>query len=811
MARSYPAVVAAFLVCGGIYLARTWGCDWRLWGSLAAACLCFASAALLRHGSSSGRARIPSTSFSLLLFFASAAHAAAALQLKEHLHIEHFLDTSEPLYLVCEIADEPRVRGGKTVTLVHVRSISAGGETLRTAGDAVLTIVLDKRANECPKELGYGFIIAFEGTLNAPTSSRNPGEFSYREYLELNGISATVHLFGYSHVNIVAEGMPGWFFSHLIFPTKHFVVDVIRSAMTGDGANFLVGLLLGDRTDMSADIKSAFVNTGTIHVLAVSGSHVVLVVAIIYTLFGLVRLPERMKIAATILAILYYMELTGAAASVVRASLMAIIVLLARLFQQKANVFNSLGVSAVLLLTVDPLQMFDAGFQLSYAAVFSMAYFYPKLALLIKKIPESLEEVKAIDYVLKLFAVSLSAQIGTIPFTAYFFGKVSLVSLVANLVVVPLVEIIVTIGFVAVLAATCSAWVSACFTEVNNILAWFALRFVLLAAAVPHATIPTAVFGLRETFFYTAVVAALFNVWNGKTLRHIFLISLAVVDLLVVEDAFIRDPTAAGQLRVTYLDVGQGDACLIEFPAGERMLIDAGPKTLTYDAGEKVVAPFLRRRGISSIDEIVVSHPHSDHLGGVPYLLRNFRVKRLIDAGQRAQSSLYYDFERLSSDVRTTVAAGTILDCAPHVRVYLMHPLPSFLDFDSTDGYQHLNNSSVVLKMQYGMTSFLFPGDAEVPVEEHLVSVYGKFLRSDVLKAGHHGSITSSSEEFLASVGPAEIVVSVGKFNKFHHPSRKVLERFQSLHAHTHRTDNEGAVVFESDGRTIRHVNWRED
>lgn len=811
MWKSSPAIAAALLLCGGTYLARATNAPWSIWGTAAAVFFSFSLLTLIQSRSRGGREIISSLSFSITLFCSSAAYSAAGIQLTQHSHINHHLDTPDPLRLVCEIADEPRVKDGKTITVVHVRSIRASGDSLCAEGDALLTIVLDNRVGEKSREFSYGSLIAFDGTLSAPISSRNPGEFSYRDYLELNNIFATVHVFGYSRVEVISEGTPNWFFAHIIFPSKHFVLRVIFSAMTGDAANFLIGLLLGDRTDMSADIKSAFVNTGTIHVLAVSGSHVVLVVAIIYTLFGLIRLPERCKIPATILGILYYMELTGATPSVVRASLMAIVVLLAKLFQHQTNVYNSLGVSAVLLLVYDPLQMFDAGFQLSYAAVFSMVYFYPKLALLIKKIPESLEEVKAIDYVLKLFAISLSAQIGTIPFTASFFGRVSLVSLLANLVVVPLVEIIVTVGFVAVLVGTCSVWLSTCFSEVNNLLAWFTLKFVLLANAVPHATVSTATFGLKETFFYSAAVAALFNVTDSAVLKRVLFISFAAFDLLIVIPLPTPDNAASQILRVEFLDVGQGDAALIEFPTGEKFLIDAGPKSLTYDAGEKVVAPYLRRRRISALDAIVVSHPHSDHLGGVPYLLRNIKVTQVVDAGQRAQSSLYCDYEFVSSGRRRAVYAGVRLASISNVRLYTMHPSNSFLDVDSTDGYAHLNNTSVVFKLQYGSTSFLFAGDAEIPAEEQLDAVYASFLESDVLKAGHHGSITSSSEEFLANVNPKEVVISVGKFNKFHHPSAKVIERFRDTGAHIHHTDEEGAIIFESDGHSIKHVNWRKD
>ncbi len=811
MWKDKPAVAAALLISCGTYAAHCVAVQWYLWGSVAAVCFCFSAAALFRSRRANGRDILLSISFSLLLFFSAASYCAAIAQLTPPSHIKHFLDTPKPLRLVCEIADEPRVKEGKTTSLVHVHSIAAGRDSLPTEGDALLTIVQDMRTNEKVQKFRYGSFIAFEGILSTPMSSRNPGEFSYREYLELNNIFATVHVFGYSRVQIISEGSPNPFFEYIIFPSKHFVLRVINEAMAGDEANFMLGLLLGDRTDLSADIKNAFVNTGTIHVLIVAGMRVALVAVIMYTLFGLLRLPEREKSIAAIFGILFYMELTGAAPPVVRASLMAITVLLAKLFQERTNVYNSLGVSAVIILTYDPMQLFDAGFQLSYSAVFAIAYFYPKLTALIKKIPESLEEVKAIDYVLKLLAVSLAAQLGAIPFTAMFFGKVSLISLAANLVVVPLVEIIVIIGFVSVIAGIFSMWVSTCFNEVNNLLSWFTLKFVMLANAVPYASIPAATFGLKEAFFYSVFVVALFNLTNGIVLKRIFLIVFTGINIIVLFSLFPSHDAAPQNLRIDFLDVGQGDAALIEFPSGEKFLVDAGPKTFSYDAGERVVAPFLRRRGISKIDAIVVTHPHSDHVGGVPYLIRNFEVKQVIDASQRAQSAVYYDYESLIPNIRRVVTAGIQLAVIPNVRLYTLHPIDSFLDVDSTDGYDHLNNTSVVFKLVYGTTSFLFAGDAELPVEVHLDSVYHSFLKSDVLKVGHHGSSTSSSAEFLANVAPKEVIVSVGKFNKFRHPSPKVIQRFEHLGIKIHRTDEEGAIIFESDGSSISRVNWRKE
>jgi competence protein ComEC len=564
--------------------------------------------------------------------------------------------------------------------------------------------------------------------------------------------------------------------------------------------------LLGDRTDLSEEIKTAFMNTGTIHVLAVSGSHVVLVAEIIFVVVGLLRFSKRPKILIAIMALLYYMFLTGATPSVVRATLMIIVFYLGKLFEERTDVYNVLGVSAIIILLIEPKQLFDVGFQLSFSAVFSIVYFYPKLNALIPKIPEPLEEFKILKWVWQLFAVSLAAQIGTLPFTAFYFGKVSIVSLFANLIVVPLVGLIVTIGLSGALLGIFSMWFASCFNEVNDILTIFTLNFVKWAEQVPYAIVNTATFGLRETIVYAALIGFLFNIGNKVIQKRIILFSLFAANILLF-DLFFQPNDK--NLRITFLDVGQGDGAVIQFPTGEVIVVDAGPKTNDFDAGEKIVAPFLRRNGISLIDAIITSHPHADHLGGVPYLMKNFIVKQTIDAGQLAQSNLFYEYNFLNNGKRHLIEKAGILFPISNARLYFIHPIKKFIDLDSSNGYSNLNQSSLVFKLQYGSTSFLFTGDAEIEAEEHLVNSYHEFLHSDVLKAGHHGSSTSSSEYFINAVKPKEVIVSVAKFNKFRHPSKRVIERFKSFGASVFRTDVEGAIIFESDGRTVNKMKWR--
>ncbi|MEX2089489.1 MAG: MBL fold metallo-hydrolase, partial [Bacteroidota bacterium] len=279
--------------------------------------------------------------------------------------------------------------------------------------------------------------------------------------------------------------------------------------------------------------------------------------------------------------------------------------------------------------------------------------------------------------------------------------------------------------------------------------------------------------------------------------------------LLVVANVFLYTSIFSGPgntLTASVLDVGQGDAVLIGLPNGKKVLVDAGPQSFNADAGERVVAPFLRRQGITSLDAVLISHPHSDHLGGIQYLLEHFQVGTLVEADSSVASVMHRDV-RTSALKRgvalSTVGVGAILDFDSTCRIYVLHPRMT------SDRERNLNNHSLILRIVYGRTSLLLTGDAEVEAEEKVLARYGVFLDSDILKAGHHGSSTSSSEELIDAVTPVSVLVSVGKNNKFKHPSPRVMERYRLKGVEVLRTDLEGALVLESDGERFKRKHWR--
>jgi competence protein ComEC len=701
-------------------------------------------------------------------------------------------------YLEAEPVKKPNRYELVVRTTRIVRPGEAGGSRRR-----VLVMVRKRSVTAALDSLRTGSEVLVRGRLEPVPGPRNPGDFDYGRYLALNGIFGIISVGDSGRVEVLPSAREGTPASFLASAQKA-VYQILDRFHTREQASFLKGVVFGFRSDISLDIKQSFIATGTIHVLAVSGLHVGVVALIFYSLGGLFRLSKRWVVAVTILGLVCYMFITGQSPSVVRATIMATVILLGTLFERKTDVYNSLAAAGLLMLLWDPKYLFEVGFQLSFAAVLSIVYLYPKLESLIRRIPERFEEIKAIDYVLKLFAVSLAAQLGTLPFTAYYFGRVSVVSLVANLVVVPVCGFNVMLGFATVAFSYVSDWVAQCYAELNGVLVTFLLGFVKAAAKVPLAYYETAGVAVSFPIFYYLGVGAVFSANRPRTLVK------CVIALLVALNVFLYHDLIQAQRRsfvLTALDVGQGDALFLEFPNRKRVLVDAGPKSFDYDAGERLVAPFLKRKGIESIDAIIVTHAHADHLGGVRYLLEHFQVGRLIQAGNPPASRLYQ--EVIAAAQRNHVllqraSMGQALSIDTTARVFVLSPNAR------RDSSRNLNNRSIVLKVVYGGTSFLLPGDAETEVEDDVLRRFGPILSSDVLKAGHHGSNTSSSVAFLERVRPAIALVSVGRYNKFGHPSPIVLSRFNQMGVQVERTDYDGAAVVRSDGARCEVVEWRD-
>ncbi len=703
------------------------------------------------------------------------------------------------------IQEAATVVNGRTRLAVRSRAVLRDGLYRAFSTNLLVTFIPTARDSGSPR-LDYGMSVIMYGNVELPSPERNPGEFSPREYYEANGVSYLMTVRGADKIHVMDSVGGSWFMRDLILPARRSVFAFIDSTISGEEGELLKGLMIGDRSGISQETREAFVNSGVAHVLAVSGSNVAVVAGVFMFIFGLIRLPGRIRTIAVLAGLVFYMVLTGNQPPVVRATIMAFVFFLASLFQKKSNAYNAMGVAALVILAIDTRQLFDVGFQLSFVAVLSIIYLYPKANAWISLLPGAAWWQRGLLWLLRVCAVSLVATLGTLPLAAVSFGRVSVIGIAANLFVIPAVELSVVLGFASVCTGVLSHWLAEGYAAVNGVLLTLTLRLIRAAGNVSFAYVDTTTFAPIDSLpFY----AGLFVLFNHKGRKFVFgLIALLLsLNIAVFAPRGQASVMARGVMRVSFIDVGQGDAILIEFPGGRCALTDAGPRSGYFDAGEKIVTPFLKRRGISTIDLFVISHGHNDHAGGAASVLRNFEVKRVASIGD-LPSALRALRDAPAGSVRwcDSVHAGMSLLDSANARLYVLYP------FDVRGGSDTItasDNRCIAFKVQYGGISFLFTGDAEGAAEAEMVAMYGPFLRSSLLKAGHHGSSTSSTPLFLDAVRPATAVISVGRNNKFRHPSPPVVDRLQVLCGTLARTDEEGALIFETDGTGLWRWDWR--
>ncbi len=719
--------------------------------------------------------------------------------------LTNFVAPASGITLRGKISDEPNLTARTLWFVLDAETVFSGG-LQRAISGTVLVSALKAYVDTTRTPLfTYGRTVIVSGRLEAPSGPRNPGEFDTKGYLHLIGIEARLSVRP-SDTIILGQESRGNFLASFVYPVRRSAGQRIDRFIGGDEGKFLRGLIIGDRAELSAEIKTAFINSGVMHIIAVSGLHVVIVAMILLGFLQVVRVPERARIVGTCVLLVYYIFLTGGAASVTRSVIMAIVFLAGKLSERKTDFYNALALSAIIILLFDSKQLLQPGFQLSYAAVFSLVYLYPKLYAMRRFLPLGLGRRKWVASCVAAVSVSLAAGIGTLPLTSIYFEKISLVSFAANLIVVPLSNLILAAGMLTIGISYCSIWLASVYASVTSLLTSCLLSTVAFFGDLPFAYLNSH-FTIWSSLAFYGAIGFIITCSRRDTRRRSIIAFLVVLDVWLYV-SLIEKPRP---LRVTFLDVGQGDAALVELPDGKAILIDSGPESTSGNAGARFIEPYLRRRGIRRLDDIVLSHPHSDHLGGIPYLLRHVAVDRVADAGSWAHSVLFREYLHCIDSLRIPrklVRGGSRIEEFEGIRLYALHPSAGFIPRDTTTR-SNLNNQSLVLKLVYGRSSLLLAGDAEREAEDRMIGTYGSFLKSDVLKTGHHGSLTSSSDRFLDLVKPAIAVVSVGARNKFRLPSAIVLRRLSDRGTHFFRTDESGAVVIESDGEGWTVVDWR--
>ena len=812
--RAYPAVGLACCFAAGILAAGALGGGLGAWTSVAGLGFGAAGVAAL-HGRRrlvSLQALLATVAAAVVVFGLGGARYASDRALPPNHVAHHAARTSEEVMDVTlegRVAESPARTSGRTRFALDVRRIVSAKGTTDVRGRVQVTLAQSRwKPPQAYPRVERGAVLRVRGRLRPLPRPRNPADFDYGAYLERQGIYATLST--YEAADVVVVGTARTPLERVVVPVRRYAEGCVERLIPTEAGRMVVSaLVLGDRSRIDTATREGFARTGLMHLLAVSGLHVLLVGMVLYELLrplglrlGLSRRAmEGGRAALTMAVLVLYLLLTGGSASTARAVIMAGLFIGATLLQRPAGTLNALGVAALALLLARPAALFDVGFQLSFAAVGAIVTLGRRFD---GAVPPRWRERKAVAWTLSMTSVSLAATLGTMPVLLYHFGFVSFAGLALNLLAIPLT----TGALAAALATLAWGWigpVGSAFGQAADVLA----RLLVWTAMEGERVLGWAAWEgyVDNAWTLLAMTSALVFIvqWPRPRLRWRW---VALGALLLTSGSWMDVREGKRGLDVLFFDVGQGDAALVSLPNGKHVLIDAGLREGDADAGTWTILPHLQRYGIRHLDAVVVSHPHSDHLGGLPSILRAMPVHRVIHNGDNYPSELYRETVHLldSLDVRhDAVRAGDTLALDPSVRIHVLAPMSGPLGEDA-------NDASVVLKLSYGATAFLFTGDAEKASEGRMVGRYGRLLESAVVKVGHHGSSTSSTPAFVRHAvtdSGAVAVVSVAARNKFGLPSLDVLGRWAAHGADVRRTSEGGAVWLRSDGRRVAEIDWR--
>lgn len=727
-----------------------------------------------------------------------------------HSSITNYANQNDAHTIIGTVIEEPIEAKDHLRAVIECMSI---GDSLKTSASGLALLHYTRNRfdrSDTFTSFRIGDVVRMTGKVRLPRDERNPGEFDYRKYLLAQDIVATISTYGASGVQVINHSSGEIWIQKIISNIRVTIRTALKKFFLPDQVAFISGLLIGDRSQINTDIINAFVNVGVIHVLAVSGLHVGMILLLIMGVFG--RLPMGIRVSITIPMLVLYMLLTGSAPSVIRAVIMAVVFLIGMVIQRSNSPINSLSFAGFMLLVYQPMNLFLVGFQLSFGAVFSILILYPRIKLLINLIPTSVSELPVVKHVLQMFAITLAVQIGTAPLLFMYFGKFSIAAFAANIVVIPLIFVVLASSINVLLFSLIwerAAYLIAATTKATLA---FIIDFTKTISSLPFASVEVSQPTMLECSIYITIVLYLFFATKKKIIFRTLLVIFSIGSFLALKNAYNIISPSKPLLRITMIDIGQGDAIHIELPSKRSLLIDAGPRSETFDSGEKIILPYFKRKGIHELAGLIITHPDNDHIGGAPSVLKSLDVHRIYCTKQWSISNEKKCIDSISSKDNipvTILNLGDTVSIDPSVRMYVLHPSRQFIARDSTQGKLSANNSSIVLLLVYGKTKFIFTGDVAREGEMQISSSFGSLLHSDVLKVGHHGSTTCSSSQFLMKVKPSIALISCGQFNKFNHPRKEILTRLKLIGATIHRTDREGAIILESDGTEIKTIDWR--
>lgn len=662
----------------------------------------------------------------------------------------------------------------------------------------LLCKIKDKHENlqKLYNKLLPGNKVWIQGMFQRGREKRNPGEFDYNEYLKTQNISGLFYIQEAYDVKIIDKNYQ--LFKSLAFSIRKILDSQINLIHNEQTAGLLRGLLLADRSGIDYKAKEEFINSGVIHVLAVSGLHVGFIVIIFITAFG--RFNVLIRSILTIISLIVFLIITEIPPSAFRAVTMAVVIILSYLLNRSTNIFNSLAIAAFIVLAVNPEDLFNPGFQLSFSAVLSIAAIYPTIKKLINALAI---KSKVINYILLFMGVSLSAQIGTLPFTLIYFGKLSLVSLIANLFVIPLIGLIVGVAIFTILISFISTYIASIFSVTNELLTFFLFKIVSLTGG-EYSFVFVRDFSAYDTIiFYLAVLSIILVLVRLNTVKgKVVVISLVILNSIVFSQLDNKKLFENDKLNVLVTDLSAGSSVLIKFPDGSASLINAGKASFYFDNFERIVKPLLTHIDINKIDLAILSNMDEQNVSGFSSLIKSGMVKKIITPKFDSSTIIGAELKNLilSDKIIFDSLSSEVIEFGKAKYYFLTDSLISSRNYPVSEITVGL------IKLVFGQTSIIFHNSVSPDLESYCCKVYRDFLHSNILIFNELKSTTNASVDFLSSVRPEKILFIGREFKNQEKIPSFVLERIRKINLKTNIINERGSILIQSNGKEIKMI-----
>lgn len=717
-----------------------------------------------------------------------------------------------PLNIEGTIVGEPLFYEDHSVYRLQAEVVETS--TGRSAITGMLLVKIYYYGDSEREHYWFGERLRLRGTIVEPQGQRNPGGFDYRFYLQSEGIDALVYPKP-AQVESLGSGNAGLLAGSAL-KLRSAMVSVIDKALPTPSSELLTAILFGQRHRLPERVAENFRRSGTGHLMAVSGLHVGLVAAMVLGIWRRLKLQGRLPLLLAIIVVFGYAYLTGMRPSALRAALMVSTALTALLLDREYDLPSAVAFAALVTLFYNPLLLFTVGFQLSYVSTLTLVYAYRPLEHL-------LGYLRFPRLLIPALAVTIAAQVGVLPLCIYYFHHLPAGALIFNLLLLPVIAFVVGFGLAGAL-------LSLMLPLPGEIVLWAVRPLLeLMIYITGFSSLPGFYIALSPSsiltiiFYYSLLTLALiiYYQWeslfiskNGSSLVipgkwliiRITAFMIALFTLTIIWSGILFP--AEQELKVTYIDVGQGASAMIETPCGKVVLIDAGGEAAYRGepgaVGERILLPLLRAENIRKIDLAIITHPHEDHFGGFIPLIETIAVDTMLVSPVPGSSVYYTDMLDRAAflDIDLYVAnAGQVWSCGPDLMLELIYPQENIISGTSGD----LNNNSIVCRLRYGSISFLFTGDIEDLAVDDLFR-HNADLRAAVLQVPHHGGYMKSMPDLIEAVAPSIAVIQVGT-NSFGHPHSSVLDALDGAGVTVYRNDQHGAIIIKTDGVDFQITN----